>query len=423
MSNLNSLKPDMLPPTWQLLPVGKLLLDTQYGTNEPSVENGNTKVVGMKDIQNGKVILDDLSRSDLSESERNSYILTRGDLLLNRTNSYDLVGKVGIFDSDDEIAFASYLVRLKVDKEKIVPIFLNFWLNGNIAQTVVKKIATRAISQANVNPTEFKKHCLVPVPSTSEQTAIANLLSTWDEAVENAEKLITAMEKRYKWLSGNLLFRSPSNTDMPKKTRWFAVPEHWKIVKIGVVAKEIKAINNAGENIPVLSCTKYHGLVDSLSYFGKQVFSLDTSTYKVVSKGEFAYATNHIEEGSIGYQDFYVKGLVSPMYTVFKTSKTIDDGYLYKVLKTETYRHIFQVNTSASVDRRGSLRWNEFAKLTIPVPPIEEQQKISETLNVARQKIDLLKQQADAMRRQKRGLMQKLLTGVWRLKMEGENDH
>lgn len=125
-----------------------------------------------------------------------------------------------------------------------------------------------------------------------------------------------------------------------------------------------------------------------MSYFGKQVFSLDTSTYKVVSRGEFAYATNHIEEGSIGYQNIYDQGLVSPMYTVFKTDKTINDDYLYKVLKTATYRHIFQVNTSASVDRRGSLRWNEFAKLPIPLPPIEEQKEIAETLNTARQEID-----------------------------------
>ncbi len=106
MSSLNPLKSMKLPSLWKLLPVGKLLLDTQYGTNEPSVETGNTKIVGMKDIQNGKVLLEDLSKSNLSEGERESYLLYRGDLLLNRTNSYDLVGKVGLFDSDEEAAFA-----------------------------------------------------------------------------------------------------------------------------------------------------------------------------------------------------------------------------------------------------------------------------------------------------------------------------
>jgi type I restriction enzyme S subunit len=136
-----------------------------------------------------------------------------------------------------------------------------------------------------------------------------------------------------------------------------------------------------------------------------------------VSRGEFAYATNHIEEGSIGYQSLYDQGLVSPMYTVFTTNQPIHDGYLYKVLKTEIYRHIFQANTSASVDRRGSLRWSEFAKLPIPLPPIEEQQQIAETLDTARQEITLLEKQVEAYRRQKRGLMQKLLGGEWRVQV------
>jgi type I restriction enzyme S subunit len=112
MSALVSLRPENLPSTWRLLPVGKILLDSQYGTNEPAVECGNTKVVGMKDIQNGKVLTVDLTCSNLREGERNKYLLRRGDLLINRTNSYDLVGKVGSFDSAEEVAFASYLVRL-----------------------------------------------------------------------------------------------------------------------------------------------------------------------------------------------------------------------------------------------------------------------------------------------------------------------
>lgn len=255
------------------------------------------------------------------------------------------------------------------------------------------------------------------LPTLSEQTAIASLLSTWDLAIEKTVQLITAKERSYLWLSTKYLFGATADTaNDSKKTKWFAVPDHWNIVKIGKIANEVSSFNNSGENIPVLSCTKYDGLVDSLTYFDKQVFSLDTSTYKVVAKGQFAYATNHIEEGSIGYQDVYNKGLVSPMYTVFKTDKNVDDAYLYKVFKSVVYLHIFRANTSSSVDRRGSLRWKEFAKLPIPLPPIEEQKQIAAILTTARQEIDLLKKQADAFRRQKRGLMQKLLTGEWRVK-------
>ncbi|MFH0996708.1 MAG: hypothetical protein V1844_14625 [Pseudomonadota bacterium] len=124
---LNSLKSENLPSSWRLIPVGKVLLDLQYGTSEPPIEGGNTKVVGMKDIQNGRVLTENLSCSDLPEDERNKYLMRKGDLIINRTNSYDLVGKVGIFESDEKIAFASYLVRLTVDKTKICPEYLNCW--------------------------------------------------------------------------------------------------------------------------------------------------------------------------------------------------------------------------------------------------------------------------------------------------------
>jgi type I restriction enzyme S subunit len=203
----------------------------------------------------------------------------------------------------------------------------------------------------------------------------------------------------------------------PKEGKWFSTPSDWNRIKIGAVAKEISKKNANRDDLPVLSCTKYQGLVSSLEYFDKQIFSINTSTYKIVERGHFAYATNHIEEGSIGYQDLYPKALISPMYTVFKTDPDkINDGYLYKLLKTETFRRIFAINTNASVDRRGSLRWNDFSKLPIPLPPLSEQQEINQVLDTAQQEISLLKKKLDLLKTQKRGLMQKLLTGIWRLK-------
>jgi type I restriction enzyme S subunit len=271
--------------------------------------------------------------------------------------------------------------------------------------------------QQNLN-LELIKSIAFPCPSLPEQIAIANLLSTWDTAIEKIERLIAAKEKRFKSLSAKYLFGAKKGEkSSTKRTRWFTVSEHWQILRIGKISKEVSVTNGPNSDIPVLSCTKYDGLVDSLAYFDKQIFSADTSKYKVVKKGQFAYATNHIEEGSIGYQDIYPVGLVSPMYTVFETNHLVDDSYLYKVLKTEVYRHIFQVNTSASVDRRGSLRWKEFAKLPIPLPPMEEQKQIAAALNTARKEIDLLKKQLQAYCKQKRGLMQKLLTGRWRVKV------
>lgn len=93
----------------------------------------------------------------------------------------------------------------------------------------------------------------------------------------------------------------------------------------------------------------------------------------------------------------------------------MDADYAFAVLKTGLYRHIFEVSTSASVDRRGSLRWSEFSKLPFPLPSLAEQRAIAEVLRTAQTDLDALNTETEALTRQKRGLMQKLLTGEWRV--------
>ncbi len=387
--------------------VGIVIQPAQYYTDEAC----GVKTFRSANVGNGRINDRDwvyISSEGHKKNQKSE--LKTGDVLVVRSGA---PGTCCVVTSKFAGSNCIDIVFARPKKHIISPDYLCLFTNSeNGKRQITATQGGLALKHFNVGA--YKKMVL-NIPGTKEQTAIANLLSTWDEAIEKTKRLIAAKERQYLSLSANLLFGNASpNTS--KRTKWFSVPDHWKIVKIGNVAKEVKTTNNSRENITVLSCTKYDGLVDSLSYFGKQIFSLDTTPYKVVSRGQFAYATNHIEEGSIGYQDLYDKGLVSPMYTVFKTDNTIDDGYLYKVFKSITYLHIFQINTSSSVDRRGSLRWNEFAKLPIPLPPLEEQKQIAEALDTARQEINLLKRQAEAYRRQKRGLMQRLLTGVWRVK-------
>lgn len=201
------------------------------------------------------------------------------------------------------------------------------------------------------------------------------------------------------------------------KTRYGDFPEEWTPVHMGDIADEAGKKNGGGRELPVLSCTKHRGLVNSLEYFGKRIFSEDTSTYRIVERGDFAYATNHIEEGSIGYQNLHDAALISPMYTVFRTKPGVDHEFFWKLIKTELYRHIFEVNTCGSIARRGALRWDEFALIKVFLPTVTEQKRIAAVLNTCDEEIKLLEKQLDALKEQKRGLMQKLLTGEVRVKL------
>ncbi|MGQ4878877.1 restriction endonuclease subunit S [Billgrantia sp. LNSP4103-1] len=305
--------------------------------------------------------------------------------------------------------------RRNIDKE---------WLFQTLKFST-KSLAALATQNAQANLslekiTPFK----VYLPTNTEQEKIGKTLRTWDDTIEKTKNLINARERQHTALTHQLVFGKRrlghfKSSEERTRYRWFDLPAEWTAKPIGEIALEASVKNSNGNTAEVLSCTKYDGFVRSLDYFKKQVFSNDLSGYKVIHRGEFGFPSNHVEEGSIGLQNIVDAGLVSPIYTVFRfQQEIINNDYAYAALKTSLYKHIFEVSTSASVDRRGSLRWSQFAKIPFPVPPLAEQEAISAVLKDNQRVIDCLKEERDALIRQKRGLMQKLLTGEWRLTNE-----
>ncbi|MBT2487820.1 restriction endonuclease subunit S [Streptomyces sp. ISL-96] len=157
----------------------------------------------------------------------------------------------------------------------------------------------------------------------------------------------------------------------------------WKRIALGEVTQEssIRVGRLANEAV-VLSSTKHHGLVRSDEYFkNRQIHSDDISDYKLVRKGWFAYATNHLTEGSIGLQGIVEIGCVSPIYTVFSCSPEIDTAFMYRILKSDVMLAEYGVHDQASVDRRGAVRYRDFKKIEVNLPPLAEQRRIAEILD------------------------------------------
>ncbi len=398
--------------------LGSIARITSGGTPDrqnPAYWNGDIPWAKTAQIQNCTITADDIDEWITQEGleQSSARIISKGTILMAMYGQGKTRGQVAILGQDAAInqACAAIYLRQGVDRDYVYQ------------QLRFRYESIRALSntgsQENLNA-ELIREIAFPLPEQHEQEAIAQRLVAWDAAIDKTERLIVAKRKRNEALSNRLLFGharfGQGNTKTTRALHWFSAPCDWQVVEIGKVAREVSALNGKDGDLPVLSCTKYDGLVDSLKYFDKQVFSHDTSKYKVVKHGQFAYATNHIEEGSIGYQDLVPAGVVSPIYTVFQAdAEQIDDSYFYKLLKTEKMRQIFAAQTNASVDRRGSLRWKEFARIHIPLPTLDEQREISAVLDEAKREIALLQAQLAALKTQKRGLMQKLLTGQWRL--------
>jgi type I restriction enzyme S subunit len=283
--------------------------------------------------------------------------------------------------------------------------FRGFIFKNEIVKHNIKRVAT-GISVLGVSKSNISK-ILIPLPPVAEQIVISKALLKWETAITKLNALIKAKQKRKKGLMQQLL---------SGKKRLPGFDGEWETKRIEDIANEHSQKNGKGEDIEVLSCTKYDGLVPSLQYFGRQVFGENLSSYKVVPRGYYAYATNHIEEGSIGYQNIINVGLVSPMYTVFKTDESIHDDFFFRVLKSHRLIHEYNRHMEGSINRRGGLRWKNFKRIKVTIPEYEEQAVISQVLDIADKEIELLQQQLSQLKQQKEGMMQELLTGRKRLK-------
>jgi type I restriction enzyme S subunit len=324
------------------------------------------------------------------------------------------VGKSAV--TTEEMAVSQHFIAWVCGRE-LHNFYLYYWLQR--MKPELERIAVGSTIKTIGLP--FFRALRIPVPPKPEQRKIADILLSWDEAIGKLEGLVATEAERKRGLMQQLLtgrkrFEEFVKSSRQVRTRYGRFPVDWAAVHIGDIADETSDKNDGGDGLPVLSCTKHRGLVNSLEYFGKRVFSANTNNYKVVLRGDFAYATNHVEEGSIGYQNLHDKALISPMYTVFRTRAGVEHSFFFKLVKTELYRHIFEVNTSGSIARRGGLRWDEFALIKVFLPGVPEQRRIAAVLEVCDREIELLERQLAALKEQKRGLMQKLLTGEVRVK-------
>jgi len=409
-----------IPNTWQsplLKDISLRITDGEHQT--PNRSTSGHYLLSARNVQNGFIDLKEVDFVDKKEFKRLSKRIrpVSGDLLLSCSGT---IGRCTVVPEGLQFAMVRSVALIRPKADNLNSLFLQFMLTS---QTLKKQIqrSVNQLAQGNL----FQGHIerlRIPLPQTNEQKKIAEILSTWDEAIEQTRKLINAKKHRKKALIQQLFMGKKRLTGFVaskgrKSYRFFDLPKDWECPQIRTIAQERSERNAGRDDLTVLSCSKHLGFVESSEYFGKQVFSADTSNYKIIHRNYFGYPSNHIEEGSIGLLLSHDIGIVSPIYTVFQCNENVIPEYLYALFKTDTFRHIFATSTNASVDRRGSLRWKEFSLIRVPLPSIKEQLGMVNILRVAENEIVQIERKLKALEKQKRGLMQKLLTGEIRVKL------
>lgn len=167
-------------------------------------QEGMYPILRMNNLIDGRVDTLDLQYVDLDVVNFKKFLLNKGDVLFNRTNSHDLVGKTSLFELEDDFVFASYLIRVVPDILQLVPEYLNYYLNWDTTQRRLKMLASRGVSQSNINATKLRGFA-IPSPSSLVQQKIASILSAVDEKIEKEENDKKALEELFKTLLHELM--------------------------------------------------------------------------------------------------------------------------------------------------------------------------------------------------------------------------
>lgn len=172
--------------------VGRLedyLTETRYGTShKTTTDPTGTPVLRMGNIQLGRLDLRDLNYLHLNESELSNLLLLRGDVLVNRTNSAELVGKCAVFDLEDDYVFASYLIRLRLDITRVEPKLVASYINSPLGRAYMLRERTQMTGQANVNAKKLRA-LPIALPSIAKQHHIVTYLDNLQAKVDSLKQL------------------------------------------------------------------------------------------------------------------------------------------------------------------------------------------------------------------------------------------
>ena len=290
---------------------------------------------------------------------------------------------------------------------------VNFF-EGELTGSTIRNLSLKSIREIPVS--------LPPLP---EQKRIAQVLSTWDEAITKTNQLIAQKELRKKWLMQQLLSgkkRLPVFTKSSAGKKRFNAA--WQGVRMSDVFKRVTRKNNE-TNSNVVTISAQRGFVRQVDFFNKLVASDILDNYFLVEKGEFCYNksySNGYPWGATKRLNDFDKAVVTTLYICF----ALKDA---KAHSGDFFEHFFKANLLdrglTQIAHEGgrahgllNVTPGDFFNLTITIPSKQEQDAIAQVLQTSDKEIQLLKTKFKKLKEQKKGLMQVLLTGKKRLKIK-----
>lgn len=405
----------MLPKSWQTasvtsvctqVSVGIVVNPSHYyvpeGEGVRAFRSGNVRENAVQDEK--WVYLSDEGHQKNSKSK-----LRAGDVLVVRTG---FAGTACVVPKEFDGCNCIDILFARPDLNKVVPEYLAQLTNSEHGRRQVFS-GQSGLAQKHLNVSSYSKMTFA-LPQVHEQRRIVEILSTWDQAIATAERLLANSQRCTRDLMASML---------SGRRRFPGFSDKWRYVDFDTVFERVTR-KNSTQNTNVLTISGEHGLISQRDYFNKSVASANLSGYTLLYRHDFAYNKSYsagYPMGAIKPLLAYDAGVVSSLYLCFKLRDEVDADF-------DFFRHYFEAGllnqeiegiAQEGARNHGLLNVSvtDFFKLQLHIPTAPEQRRIAEVINVARAEEVRLQAQAHALRQEKAALMSQLLTGKRRVKL------
>lgn len=386
-----------IPEDWEVVKFSSIFKKINRKNNE-----GNTNILTIS-ANYGLVSQDKyFNKLVASENTSNYFLIQNGEFAYNKSYSKNYpMGAIKLLEKYSKGIVSNLYICFSMNENLPYKVnFFKFYFDAGCLNKEIYKIAqegARNHGLLNMSTADFFNTKLAVPKNILEQEMIAEVLSCWDDGIEVLEKLLEKKQLHKKALE-QMLFNE-------KKS--------WQLLRFDSIFKDYCKKNCPDERL--LSATQENGVIPR-DMLNSKVMSPDgtLSGYKLIDIGDFVISLRSFQ-GGIEYSNY--RGILSPAYTVLKSIMEINKDFYKYFFKS--YRFIEKYLSISVIGIRDGkqISYSDLSSVKIPYPPIDEQQKIAKVLNNCDEEIRLLGKKLEMLKQQKKGLMQKLLTGEIRVKI------
>jgi len=393
--------PYLLPKGWEWCKIDDIVCELKYGTSEKSLSVGKIAVLRMGNITNAGTIDYSILVYSSNEEDIKQYSLEKNDLLFNRTNSSEWVGKTAIYKKEQPAIYAGYLIRIR--PILVSSDYLNIVMNSSYYRDWCYNVKTDAVNQSNINAQKLSQ-LMLPIPPLQEQGRIVTEMTKWISIIDTIKSSKQDLQTTIKQaknkildlaIHGKLVPQDPNDepaSELLKRINpkaeitcdnghYTQLPDGWTTIKVGDVAiytngRAFKPEDWMREGLPII---RIQNLNDTNANYNRT-----TATYEakyLIHNGDllFAWAASlgtYIWSGGNAWLNQHI----------FKVEPYpfIEKQYLYHVFKAMIVEFYTQSHGSGMVH----ITKKQFENIKLLLPPLEEQKRIVQTLEQISTKLD-----------------------------------